>query len=135
MHLFIRKYFIEISRSEHKLKNKIEENTLEVFNKYRKRCEIYIDNNWIHTVAKLSQAFDKDTLKDIYELYGDINTIKRIFNDHSSTISINDANISFSLINKYINPVITLTHALPVTADIKEKTKIIINKIENIAEL
>lgn len=65
MHLFIKKYFIEISRSEHKLKNKIEENTLEVFNKYRKRCEIYIDNNWIHTVAKLSQALDKDTLKDI----------------------------------------------------------------------
>lgn len=65
--------------------------------KEKNHIYIYIDDNWIHTVAKLSSSLKYDEIQKIYKLYGDLSTIKRAFNSSVNEMSQDDAKSAYSV--------------------------------------
>lgn len=70
---FLDEYFLQKGGITDKL-------DFEIYRKIKKRYKIYIDDNWIHNVAKLSSKLSDGEIELIYKLYGDLSTIKRSFN-------------------------------------------------------
>lgn len=51
-------------------------NTIKEFEQWRQYASIYIDADWISTVAELGVVFDKTTIDNIYGFYGKVEYIK-----------------------------------------------------------
>lgn len=71
-------FMVSYLKSQRKIINTI--NDLEKYKEFKKKYRIYTDNAWIHNVAKLSPILSNDEIEIIYKLYGDLSTIKKVFN-------------------------------------------------------
>lgn len=104
---------------------------LDTFRKEKSKYRIYIDDNWIHTVAKLSGVSE---IKRIYELYGDLSTIKGIFDLREGHISEDDANTAYaSMLRMTHQKIEPLSRHIKVT--LKEDIKSILDSLRNIANI
>ena len=71
---------------------------LAYFIKYRKSINIYLDSNWFSNVAKLCGILSADEIKQIYKIYGDLETIKSIFKQKDEEIDLSMAHRVYYLI-------------------------------------
>lgn len=72
------------------------------FIEYSRKIELYIDSNWIHNVAELCGALPDDDIKQIYKIYGDLETIKSAFEKDDEDIDTKLAHSIFVLIHRDI---------------------------------
>lgn len=114
-------------------------NTLESFEQFKKIKEmshmyIYIDDNWIHNVAKLSYLLSSDEIQQIYKLYGDLNTIKRAFNSSINEMSQDDAKSAYSIMFKDFCR-ISGGLTIPIRFDVvlKENVQLIMNRLKELS--
>lgn len=61
------------SYAQHK---KSKDYIIKKFEQWRQYASIFIDHEWISTVAELGAVFDKQTIDDIYSFYGKVEYIK-----------------------------------------------------------
>ena len=85
------------------------------FLKYKSSIKIYIDSNWIANVAKLCNVLSADEIKQIYKIYGDLETIKEVFDRRDEDIDHDTARKIFILIHRdlctlTIDPGIEVSH-------------------------
>lgn len=108
---------------------------IEIYQKYRKKYRIYIDDNWIHNVAKLSSVMLTDEIKLIYKLYGDLCTIRNVFNSPTSDVNIEEEKLAYSIM---LHEICNLEFALkyPIVPEISLKTEIenLMTKLKEISE-
>ncbi len=66
--------------------------------KYKSTIKIYIDSNWIANVAKLCNVLSADEIKQIYKIYGDLETVKEVFDRRDEDIDSSTARKIYNLI-------------------------------------
>lgn len=71
---------------------------LEYFLKYKSTIKIYIDSNWIANVAKLCNVLSAEEIKQIYKIYGDLETVKEVFDRGDEDIDSSTARKIYNLI-------------------------------------
>lgn len=114
-------------------------NILEDFEQFKKTKEIshiyiYIDDNWIQNVAKLSYSLSSNEIQQIYKLYGDLNTIERAFNSSVNEMSQDDARSAYSIMFKDLCKITgTLTTPMTIDASLKEDVQLIMDKLEKLS--
>ena len=109
-------------------------NTLEDFEQFKKIKEmshiyIYIDDNWIQNVAKLSYSLSSNEIQQIYKLYGDLNTIKRAFNSSINEMSQDDAKSAYSVMFSDFCSIDSLS---PLMVSLKENIEQIMKKLKEL---
>lgn len=110
-------------------------NTLEDFEQFKKIKEIshmyiYIDDNWIHNVAKLSCSLSSNEIQQIYKMYGDLCTIKRVFNSSINEMSQDDAQSAYSIMfNDLCRITGTLTTPINIDVALEEKVQLIMDRL------
>lgn len=97
------------------------------------RCRIYIDDNWISNVAKLTGRLSSGEIKSIYDLYGNLATIKSIFN--SSTSSKSDYDTAYRLIYSMYCLTFSLSQPRQTEAKLKTPISTILGEIRIVAEI
>lgn len=106
------------------------------FIKRQGKCRIYIDKDWIHNVAKLSHALPSSYIQNIYKLYGDLSTIKNVFNSSAEVISEDDAKMVYSMIFQGMcNFEAVLRYPLQAKVSLKEDIVLMLEKIKEIAQI
>lgn len=116
-------------------------NILEDFEQFKKIKEmsyiyIYIDENWIQNVAKLSYSLSSDEIQQIYKLYGDLNTIKRAFNSSINEMSQDDATSAYSIMfDDFCKVVINLTRYTSPDVTLKENVKSIMERLKELSSI
>lgn len=100
------------------------------FIKYKRNINIYLDSNWISNVAKLCNILSADEIKQIYKIYGDLETIKSIFNQKDEDIDIRMAHKVYNLIQSDLCKLIVEPRIETLHRDINEKLML---KLKSIA--
>ena len=104
--------------------------------KEKSHIYIYIDDNWIHNVAKLSYVLSSDEIQCIYKLYGDLNTIRRAFNSPVNGITEDDAKSAYSVMYKdFCKIECSLTYQTPPEVTLKEDVQSILNKLRDLGKV
>lgn len=91
-----------------------------------KYLKIYIHDEWISNVASIAKYFTDEEVKKIYEIYGELSTIKNMFEKDLDYITKREMENVFRIMHKHIIPCINLFNA-DVTVELKEDTKKIMN--------
>lgn len=107
----------------------------EEFKKRQKRCRIYIDDDWIHNVARLSHVLASNEIQQIYTLYGDLCTIKTVFNSSADEISEDGAKRAYSVIFHLCSIERELGHSMPADVKIKKDIVLLMERIKEIAQI
>lgn len=113
-------------------------NTLENFELFKKIKEIshiyiYIDDNWIQNVAKLSCSVPDAEIQRIYKLYGDLNTIKRAFNSSINEMTEDDAESAYSIMfNDICSITVTLTNPVNIDVSLKENVQTLMDRLKDL---
>lgn len=116
-------------------------NTLENFELFKKikdisHIYIYIDDNWIQNVAKLSYSLSGTEIQEIYKLYGDLNTIKRAFNSSINEMTEDDAESAYSVMFKDICSITgTLTNPMKIDVSLKENVQSIMDRLKDLGDI
>ena len=106
------------------------------FAKWRKRCRIYIDEDWIHNVARISHELSSQEVQKIYKLYGDLCTIRNAFNGAAEDISEDDAQIAYSIMFHNLCQIEAgITSPFRPTVDLKEDIKQLMDHLKAIAQI
>lgn len=103
---------------------------LEYFLKYKSTIKIYIDSNWIANVAKLCNVLAADEIKQIYKIYGDLETVKEVFDRREGDIDYDTARKIFILIQRDL---CTLTIAPRIEVSHNDVNKNMMGRLEAIA--
>lgn len=80
---------------------------LEYFIRYKKGIKIYIDSGWISNVAKLCNILSAEELKQIYTIYGSLETIKIVFAKKDEDIDCKSACEIYRLIHNVLHRMIS----------------------------
>lgn len=99
-----------------------------------KYLKIYIHEEWVANVASIAKYLKVEEVKNIYEIYGELSTIKSIFEKNIGDISEIEANNAFEIMFKYITPCMNLSNGI-VTADLREDTEKIMNLLKNVGRI
>lgn len=116
-------------------------NTLNDFEEFKVQKEkthiyIYIDDNWINNVAKLSCSLSSNEIQLIYKLYGDLNTIKRAFNSSVNAMTVDDAQSAYSVMYTDFCKVVTnLTRQTPPEVTLKENVHSIMERLKELSRV
>lgn len=102
---------------------------VECFNKYRRGIDILIDGEWIHNVSKLRRVMSDEEIKQIYELYGVLENIKKIFRKEDSEITIHMARQVYNNIMTYL---CSVTLSPEIEVKYSDKNKELLEKLERI---
>lgn len=106
------------------------------FVKRQKRYRIYIDDDWIHNVARVSHELSSNEIQRIYKLYGDLCTIKNAFSAYPEGIPEDVAKTVYSLIfHDLCTIVTTLTQPMRSEVTIKEELESLLRRIKEIAQI
>lgn len=120
--------------SQEKVENIIED--FETYKKLRKKYYIYIDDDWIHNVAKLSSSLSSNEIQIIYKLYGDLNTIKKVFNTSINNISDDEEKLAYSkMFNEICNIEFELKNPICIEVSLKENIENIMEKLKVIGDI
>lgn len=104
--------------------------------KEKSHIYIYIDDNWIQNVAKLSYTLSSSEIQCIYKLYGDLNTIRRAFNSPVNGITEDDAESAYSVMYKdFCKIEWNLTRQTPPEVTLKEDIQSIIEKLKELSNI
>ena len=98
---------------------------------YRRGKKIYIDTSWISNVAGLCDVLSGEEIKQIYKIYGDLETIKSVFDKEDKDIKKKDAYRIYHLIHRDL---CELTIAPTVEVNHQKINKKLIDKLEMIAK-
>lgn len=74
-------------------------NDVKYFNKCRRGIKIYIDSDWIHNVAKLGRVLTREQIRQIYNIYGKLETIKIAFEKEDEEIDVKFAHSIYHMIH------------------------------------
>lgn len=99
-----------------------------------KYLKIYIHDGWVANVASVAKYFTDEEVKKIYEIYGELSTIKNIFEKNLDDILEIEMNNVFRIMYKHITPCMNLSNYV-ITADLKEDTKRIMNLLEKVGDI
>lgn len=120
--------------SQRKISNVIDD--LEQYQKKKKKYRIYIDDDWIHNVAKLSHLLTSNEIQMIYKLYGDLNTIKKVFNSTENNISVDEEKSAYSIMFHEICCIETeLKRPMYIEVFLKDNIKSVMDKLKEIGHI
>lgn len=102
------------------------------FIKSRKALPVHIDFNWIHTVADLQDAFNRDDLRLIYKVYGYIDDLAQILSKPENEVEMNDISSTRNLIRSELCDV---TVAPRIEIRIRKDIQQIQERLKGFAEL
>ena len=106
------------------------------YKKLKKKYKFYIDNDWVHNVAKLSPVLSNDEIQMIYELYGELSTIQKVFNTSINEISEDEDKAAYSIMfNNICNVEIGLKHPIRAEVTLKNDIKFIMGRLKKIGEV
>ena len=106
------------------------------FAKRQKRYRIYIDDDWIHNVAKLSHKLSSREIQKIYKLYGDLCTIRNAFNTSSDSLSEDEAKIVYSILWHNLCQMETESeYSLRSKVTMKDDIKQLMDRLREIAQI
>ncbi len=111
-------------------------NNLEEFKVQKEKTHIYIyiDDNWIQNVAKLSYTLSSNEIQMIYKLYGDLSTIRRAFNSSINEMNEDDAQSAYSVMYKdFCKIECNLTRRTSLEVTLKEDVQLIMNKLKDLS--
>lgn len=115
--------------------NVLEDEKIEAFRECGKSFKIYIHNEWIENVAKISRYFSNAEIKTIYEMYGDLETVRKIYDKPLEQISKSELKLAFKSMEKYCTFEVELRRGARPETEKKEKVNIIMNKIKRVGGL
>ncbi|MDF2883075.1 MAG: hypothetical protein K0R54_3632 [Clostridiaceae bacterium] len=111
-------------------------NTLEDVKQFiecKKNYRLYIDENWISNVAKLSHIFSKEDIKTIYEIYGNLNTIKQVLNIRSDKLSLEEAKLAYNIMfHEFCGTSMLLKYPIKIDVKLKDNIENIMYKLEQL---
>ena len=120
--------------SQRKITNVIDD--FEKYKKLKKKYRIYIDDNWIHNVAKLSPALSSDEIQMIYKLYGELNTIKKVFNTPVNEVSEDEEKSAYSIMFHAIcNIEAEMKHPIRIEVTLKDNIKNIMERLKEVGNI
>ena len=67
---------LSYNETQRRKKEKILDENFNWYEELRGKYAIYIDDEWIHNVAKLSHFLSSEHIKTLYDIYGDLNSVK-----------------------------------------------------------
>ncbi len=113
-------------------------NVIDDFEKYKKHKEkykIYIDDDWIHNVAKLSSVLSNDEIQMIYKLYGDLSTIKKVFNTSINEVSEDEDKSVYTIMFNTICSFDELKYSTYKEVVLKDNIKSIMERLKKIGNI
>lgn len=105
-------------------------NDIEIFNKYRRGIKLYIDSDWIHNVAKLCGIMTNEQIKQIYNIYGTLETIKASFEKKDEEV---DERLAHYIYNVIYAELFDLTSP-PIKISEKEINKKLMKSLKKLTE-
>ena len=117
-------------------RNKIENflSDKEIFKKCIMGLKIYIHDEWIANVASIAQNFADDKVKYIYEIYGQLSTIKKIVEKDVKDISDAELEYVFEKMIEHIDPSMNLADFY-ITVEFKGEIKEIMRLLRKIGRI
>ena len=105
--------------------------------KAKNHIYIYIDDSWICNVAKLSRSslISSKEIEKIYDLYGNLCTVKRAFNSTEVDVSKVDDCKAYAVIYNSCNMELLLNEGSAWEISLKDDICIIMDKLKKIANI
>ncbi len=99
-----------------------------------KYLKIYIHNEWVSNVASIAKYFTDEEVKKIYEIYGELSTIKNMFEKNLDDITEIEMKNIFRIMYKHITPCMDLS-TYNITAELQKDTKKIMNLLAEAGDI
>lgn len=106
-----------VSFQQSKSMDKIDKD--ERYMKLKMKYRIYIDDDWSHNVAKLFPILSDGEIQMIYKLYGDLSTIKKVFNSANYEVSKDEDMSAFFIMHNSICKINAATYKVTLQDNIK----------------
>ncbi len=132
----IKKYMkIYLYKKGGTISNTLHDSDIESFRTHWKRFKVHIYDDWIANVASVSKYFTKEEIKQIYELYGEVDELNQIFKDPIDEISDLELQIAYSKMFNYVTVTFNLNPIRVENVEIKKEIYSLLEKLQEVGEI
>ena len=102
----------------------------------KKKYRFYIDAEWIHNIAKLASVLQPEDLKTVYEWYGDLSTVQKVFNALPQDISYGEDKAVYSImLRKWCREEMSLDGSRTITAALNKEVCDLVHRLSDIGRI